>query len=179
MKVLVAGIGNVLLGDDGVGPFVAQWLSECYSFPEDVAVEDLGTPALDFIDRIAGLDVLIVVDSVENDQPPGTLTFYHKDELMQNASLVRMDTHSPAITESLVAADIFFGVSPKEVLLIGVTGESYAANCELSGPVGHSVPRVVNAVLEELTRLGVSYSRKNLVTSPTVAWKPVFAQSGN
>lgn len=178
-RVLVAGIGNVLLGDDGVGPFVAQWLSECYSFAEGVAVEDLGTPALDFIDHIAGLDVLIVVDSVENDLPPGTVTLYRKHELMQNASFVRMDTHSPAFTESLVAAEVFFGVSPKEVLLIGVTGGSYAANCGLSGPVSHSVARVVNAVLEELTRLGVSYSPKNLRTSPSVAWKPIVAQSGN
>jgi hydrogenase maturation protease len=121
-RVLIAGIGNVLLGDDGVGPFVAQWLSECYALPTAFAVEDLGTPALDFIDHIAGLDLLIVIDSVENDRPPGTVMVYRKEELVQNASLIRMDTHSPALTESLVAAEVFFGVSPKEVLLIGVKG---------------------------------------------------------
>lgn len=174
-RVLVAGIGNVLLGDDGVGPFVAQWLSECYTFQEGVAVEDLGTPALDFIDHIAGLDLLIVIDSVENDHPPGTVMVYRKQELMRNASLVRMDTHSPALTESLVAAEVFFGVSPREVLLIGVTGESYEANCELSPSVGRAVPGVVTAVLGELARVGVSYSRKNLETAPTVAWRPVLA----
>jgi hydrogenase maturation protease len=174
-RVLVAGIGNVLLGDDGVGPFVAQWLSECYSFPAGVAVEDLGTPALDFIDHIAGLDLLIVIDSVENDQSPGTVKVYRKEELMQNASLIRMDTHSPALTESLVAAEVFFGVSPKEVLLIGVTAECYEANCELSASVGRAVPNVVTAVLGELARAGVSYSKKDLETVPAVGWRPVLS----
>jgi hydrogenase maturation protease len=165
-RVLIAGIGNVLLGDDGVGPFVAQWLSECYSFADGVAVEDLATPALDFIDHIAGLDLLIVIDSVGNDQPPGTVLVYRKHELMQNASILRVDTHSPALTESLVAAEVFFGVSPKEVLLIGVTGESYEANCGLSPSVTRAVPGVVTAVLGELARAGVSYSKRNLETEP-------------
>src|SRR6201981_3950206 len=132
-RVLVAGIGNVLLGDDGVGPFVAQWLNHGYSFPEGVEVEDLGTPALDFIDRIVGLDALIVVDAVNNDQPAGTITLYRKDDLLRNAPGIRMDTHSPALTESLLAAEVFFGLPPKEVLLIGIRRDSYQADCMLSG----------------------------------------------
>jgi hydrogenase maturation protease len=65
-RVLIAGIGNILLGDDGVGPYVLRLLEVSYSFDEGVVLEDLGTPALDFIDHIAGLDALIVIDSVDN-----------------------------------------------------------------------------------------------------------------
>jgi hydrogenase maturation protease len=177
-RVLVAGIGNVLLGDDGVGPFVVQWLNNGYAFPDGVEVEDLGTPALDFIDRIVGLDALIVVDAVHNDQPAGTVTLYGKDDLLRNAPGVRMDTHSPALTESLMAAELFFGFPPKEVLLIGISGESYQADCTLSAAVRAAVPAAVTAVFEELTRLGVVYSAKQAANPPST-WTPVLATVPN
>jgi hydrogenase maturation protease len=170
-RVLVAGIGNVLLGDDGVGPFVAQWLSASYSFAEGVEVEDLGTPALDFIDRIVGLDALIVVDAVNNDQPAGTVTLYCKEDLLRNAPGVRMDTHSPALSESLLAAEVFFGLSPKAVLLVGISGASYQAECALSKPVRAAVMSATTAVLAELTRMGVAYSVKKPATIPET-WSP-------
>jgi hydrogenase maturation protease len=171
-KVLVAGIGNVLLGDDGVGPYVVRRLEAAYSFAEGVEVEDLGTPALDLIDHIAGLDALIVVDSVDNGQAPGTITLYRRQDLVRNAPAVRMDTHSPAITESLVAADVFFGVSPREVLLVGISGGSYAAECQLSEPVKNAVEAASQAVLAELDRLRVLYQKKR-DTSSGVWWFPV------
>lgn len=173
-RVLVAGIGNVLLGDDGVGPFIAQWLSASYSFAEGVEVEDLGTPSLDFIDRIVGLDALIVIDAVNNDQPAGTVTLYRKEDLMRYAVGIRMDTHSPALTESLMAADVFFGLSPKEVLLIGISGASYQAGCTLSAPVRAAVTLAATAVFEDLARLGVGYSSKQVASLPA-NWSPVLA----
>lgn len=84
-RVLIAGIGNVLLGDDGVGPYVVRQLDSAYCFDEGVALEDLGTPALDFIDHIAGLDALIVVDSVDNGKVPGNITMYRRQDLMKRA----------------------------------------------------------------------------------------------
>jgi len=140
-RILIAGIGNVLLGDDGVGPYVVRWLDSAYSFGEGVEVEDLGTPALDFIDHIAGLDALIVIDSVDNGRDPGTITLYRRPDLLRNAPSVRMDTHSPAITESLLAADIFFGMPPREVLLVGISAGSYTAGCQLSERVKSAVER--------------------------------------
>ena len=159
-RVLIAGIGNVLLGDDGVGPYVVRWLESSYSFAEGVEVADLGTPALDFIDHIAGLDALIVVDSVDNGLAAGTITLYRHQDLLRNAPSVRMDTHSPAITESLLAAEVFFGMPPREVLLVGISAGSYTAGCHLSEPVQRAVEAAANAVLAELDRLAVSYEEK-------------------
>ena len=155
--VLIAGIGNILLGDDGVGPYVIRTLESRFSFPEGVTLEDLGTPALDFIDHIAGVDALIVVDSVENGLAAGSISLYRKDDLKQVRTSIRMDTHSPAITESLLAAEVFFGVDPKEVLLVGVTSGSFAAGCSLSLPVQDAVEGAVQAVLAELARLEVRH----------------------
>jgi hydrogenase maturation protease len=155
-QVLIAGIGNVLLGDDGVGPYVARLLSSSYSFEPGVEVEDLGTPALDLIDHITGLDALILIDSVDDGLPGGTITLYSKDDIVRHGPPVRMDPHSPALTESLLAAE-FVGTAPKEVLLIGISGSRYDAGCQLSAPVQAAVAQVVDHVLIELDRLDLSY----------------------
>jgi hydrogenase maturation protease len=159
-RVLIAGIGNVLLGDDGVGPYVLHQLESSVIFDAGVTLEDLGTPALDFIDHIAGLDALVVIDSVDNGKPPGTITLYRKSDLLRCKSTIRMDTHSPAITESITAAEIFFGASPAEILLIGISAESYDAGCTLSTCVQAAVEPAICQVLTELDRLGVCFKRK-------------------
>jgi len=174
-QVLIAGIGNILLGDDGVGPYVVELLQSSYEFAEGVAIEDLGTPALDFIDHIAGLDALIVVDSVDNGEPAGTITLYRKPELIRRTSPARMDTHSPAITESIVAAEIFFGVSPPEILLIGISAGSYDAGCSLSNPVKGAVGAAIRNVLAELDHLGVSYKAR--ATPDSLIWWSRLSQT--
>jgi Ni,Fe-hydrogenase maturation factor len=72
-----------------------------------------------------------------------------------------MDTHSPAITSSLAAAEIFYGASPAEILLIGISTQTYDASCDLSNPVKAAVEPAVRAVLDELERLGVTVQRKS------------------
>jgi hypothetical protein len=70
-RVLIGGIGNVLVGDDAVGPYVVRLLESQYSFPDNVEIADLGTPALDLTHRIAGLRAVILVDCVaSNEHPP-------------------------------------------------------------------------------------------------------------
>ena len=174
-RVLIAGIGNVLLGDDGVGPYVVRQLESAYSFDEGVQLEDLGTPALDFIDHIAGLDALIVVDSVDNGKTPGTITLYRHQDLIRKAPSIRMDTHSPAIIESLMAADVFFGMPPREVLLVGITAESYAGSCDLSEAVQNAIGSAVQHVLTELDRLNVSYKKKQ--DTPSGVWWSTVPQT--
>jgi hydrogenase maturation protease len=176
-RVLIAGIGNILLGDDCVGPYVLRLLEVSYSFDEGVVLEDLGTPALDFIDHIAGLDALIVIDSVDNGKPAGTITLYRNDDLKRNAPAVRMDTHSPAITESLLAAEVFFGVSPREILLVGVSAASYDAGCILTDAVKDAVPLARQAVLAELDRLDVSYRSKTQADN-AIWWSETQPQLG-
>ena len=82
-RALIGGIGNVLLGDDGVGPYVVRLLESQYAFGDNVAVADLGTPALDLTHQIVDLHALILVDSVASDDlpdnaPPACFCFTEK-----------------------------------------------------------------------------------------------------
>ncbi|HYA23348.1 MAG TPA: hydrogenase maturation protease [Terriglobales bacterium] len=155
-KVLIGGIGNVLLGDDGVGPYIARLLTAYYQFEEGVEVVDLGTPALDLIDQISGKDAVILIDCINVDAPPGTVLLYHQADIMRNCPAVRMDPHSPALVETLLAADLF-GVAPRDLLLVGIVGESYESGCDLSEAVNASIPQAIAEVLGEFERLSVSY----------------------
>jgi len=169
-KILIAGIGSVLVGDDGIGPYVVRRLEATYAFDEGVEIEDLGTPALDLIDHIAGLDVLIVVDAVENGKAPGTITLYRDQELTRHAPAVRLDPHSPALCDALWAAG-FYGNAPGEVLLVGVSAASLEGGCELSEPVRASVDGVIQEVLREMDRLDVRFVRRFDEAETEVWWE--------
>ena len=160
-KILIGGIGNVLLGDDGVGPYVARLLASRYEFDEGVEVADLGTPALDLIDQLTENNAVILIDSTNNNNgateaAPGTVALYRKADIMRHRPAMRMDPHSPALVDALLSAELF-GVAPPDVLLVGIKAESFEPCCSLSDPVKASLDHVIAEVLRELDRLGVKY----------------------
>jgi len=173
--VLIGGMGNVLLGDDGVGPYIAQLLTAFYEFEEGVQIVDLGTPALDLIDQISGKDVVILIDSIKADAPAGTVLLYRKADICRNSPCVRMDPHSPALVETLLAADMF-SVAPRELLLVGIVGESYQG-CELSDAVNASIPRAIARILGELQQLKIPYRIRDNPAEVGIWWTAV-KQSG-
>ena len=170
-NVAIIGIGNILLGDDGVGPYLVRVIEASYEFGPNVQVLDVGTPALDFIDNLVGLDALILIDSVENDRPAGTITLYRREDLLKAGVGIRMDPHSPALAESLLTAEML-GMCPKEVLLVGISGKSYDSGCELSPEVKGTLDLAIGVVCAELRRLGVSYSPASTRTQPDIWWTP-------
>ncbi len=168
-NVAIIGIGNILLGDDGVGPYVVRTLEASYEFDSNVQVLDIGTPALDFIDNLVGMDAVILIDSVENDRPAGTITLYRKEDILRHGISVRMDPHSPALGESLLTADLM-GVCPTEVLLVGITGGTYDAGCELSPEVRDAVDLAIDVVRAELRRLDVPFFLATKQAEPDIWW---------
>lgn len=168
-KVLIGGIGNVLLGDDGVGPYVARLLTAHYEFEAGVEVADLGTPALDLIDQLTANDAVILIDSVDADADPGTVLLYRKEDIMRHRPTVRMDPHSPALVDAMLSAELF-GVAPPDVLLVGIKAESFDVGCRLSKSVQASLEEAIAEVLNELDRLGVAYWHREHPVDLDIWW---------
>src|SRR5271166_981623 len=168
-KVLIGGIGNILLGDDGVGPYVARLLEARYDFEDGVEVADLGTPALDLIDQLSGKDAVILIDSVKTEATPGTVLLYRKADIMRHCPAVRMDPHSPALVDALLSADLF-GVAPPEVLLIGIQAQSLDVGCNLSQSVQAALNQAISEVLRELDRLGVQHQLRENPGQVAIWW---------
>lgn len=155
----VFGIGNVLVGDDAVGPTVIHHLTSLWDFPEEVIVEDLGTPSLDLAGRLGGIDVAIFVDAVSAQGEPGTIRVYTRDEILKHPPGLRISPHDPSLKETLLTSE-FAGTGPREILLVGIIAGSTAA-FGLTPAVSAAVPRAVEAVLAELSARGVHPERKS------------------
>jgi hydrogenase maturation protease len=149
----VLGLGNVLMGDDGLGPAVVNAFEAGYTVGADVQVIDLGTPGLDLLPWLADVDQVILVDTVKSDLPPGTLRVYTKDDLLRHLPSGRVGPHDPGVKEALLALE-FAGRAPRDVIVIGVVPASTELRLELTPAVAAAVPVAVDAIRTTLQRLG-------------------------
>ncbi len=147
-RVLVAGIGNVFLADDGFGVEVARRLAE-RPLPPGVQVDDFGIRGLDLVYELGdGHDAAILIDAVPRGEPPGTL-FVIEPELA--AEPVGLDAHGMDPVKVLALAREL-GRVPDRVLLVGCEPQRSVDDsedeivAELSAPVAAAAGRAVELV---------------------------------
>lgn len=154
VRTLVLGAGNLLLSDEGVGIHVIRRLEELYDLPEGVQILDGGTLGLDLLFYLEGVENLVIVDAVEMDQEPGSLTRLEGDEIPSFLSL-KMSPHQIGIPDMLFAAKLR-DMYPRNVVLWGVQPDLLVAGLELSPTVAAQLDVLVNKVVEELETWGQS-----------------------
>lgn len=169
-RIGIIGLGNVLMRDDGFGPYVIESLVAGYSFPVGVLLMDLGTPSLDLVAHIEGLDALVLVDTVHSAGRAGELRRYRLSEILEHPIQPRISPHEPGLKEALLIAQ-FDGRAPRETLLIGVIPQSTATGTGLSDAVRSAVPRAIDAVINELRRLGVIAFQLTPARPPRIWWE--------
>ena len=155
MRIAIFGIGNVLAHDDAVGPSVARILDAGYTFPDNVVVEDLGTPALELPTHLAGFDHVILIDAVAANAEAGTVRLYRRDDILRNPPGLRISPHDPALKETLLMLDLL-GEAPDDIVLVGIVAKEANMGIGISPEVAAAFPAAVRAVLDELERLGVA-----------------------
>ena len=155
-RVLVAGVGNVFLGDDGFGVEVVKRLAE-RELPEGVEVADFGIRGLDLAYALQDeYELVIFVDALPRGEEPGTV--YLLEPEIEEDGEVALDTHGmdPVKVIRLARA---LGARPTRTLVVGcepqvlVSGENYEDMLmELSEPVRAAVEeaaRLVESLVEE------------------------------
>jgi hydrogenase maturation protease len=168
--IRIIGVGNVLCTDDGLGPYAIKALEAEFEFPEDVAVLDVGTPGLDFTPYLANARMVIVLDTVKGDEPPGSLRLLRDGEIVAKPPPSRMSPHEPGLREALMATELA-EMSPQEILLIGVIPESTEQGTKLTDAVRSAIPAVLETVVEELERLGHPPVRRDPPDEIDVWWE--------
>ena len=171
--VAVLGIGNVLLGDDAVGPAVVAMLAAGYRVPPAVSLLDVGTPGIDLADYLAGLHTAILVDSVRLEAPPGTRCRLDKSQLIGPAGGgkgLRRAGHDPALRDTLLALDLC-GLAPAEVIFIGVVPGSTATHLGRSDVVRAAARLAAGDVAAELRRLGLDVRERPSWHPPDLWWE--------
>ncbi|MBF0325197.1 HyaD/HybD family hydrogenase maturation endopeptidase [Magnetospirillum moscoviense] len=159
MRVVVLGVGNILMSDEGVGVYAVTELDKLYALPDWVEVIDGGTSGMDCLDRIADADLLLIADSMRSPgKQPGDITRIADEEI--NAWFkTRISPHQVGLSDVL-AACVFQGIAPKKVVLVGVQPASFDTAMELTPQVAAVLPQVIERLVAELVDFGVTVHAK-------------------
>ena len=158
MNVLVLGVGNVLLSDEGVGVRVVEALAERFHIPEGVDVLDGGTSGMDMLDMIGDRDHLILVDAVKSAGGPGSIVRLSGDEVPAFFR-TKISPHQLGISD-LLAALRLLERAPKGITLIGIEPQDLRTALDLSPAIAAKVDTMVNMVVAELSSLGFTVPPK-------------------
>lgn len=153
--VLVLGIGNILLRDEGIGVRVVEVLRS-QDLPGTVELADGGTGGANLIELLAGRSKVIVVDAMDAGAVPGTIRRLTPAELAP-ADRPHCSLHEFGLLETLHFAK-HLGCAPAEVVIIGVQPATLEPGLGLSRELTAVVPRVVEAVYRELALSGPAAS---------------------
>ena len=145
---LVLGIGNLLLGDEGVGVRIIEAIRE-RAMPEDVEAADGGTGGADLVDLMAGRRKVIIVDAAEFDGRPGDILRFTAADLGRRES-IGLSLHDLGLAEALTMMRRL-GCEPEEVVIFGVKPKDMSPGLDLTAEVAAAVPKVVELVLAELS----------------------------
>ena len=145
--VLVLGIGNILLRDEGVGVRVIEQMQKI-PLPDDVELIDGGTAGADLLDVLAERRKVIVIDAIQADCEPGTVLRFTADDLVR-PDRVGMSLHELGLGGALKMTKQL-GCEPKEVVVFGIKPKDISCGLELSEEITASVPKVVELVLAEI-----------------------------
>lgn len=146
-KMAVVGIGNLLLGDDGVGIHVLEKLREqkCW---DDIELVDGGTSVIDLLDVFMRNETIIIIDSLKGGYLPGTIYRITAEELGSHLTL-QSSLHDVQILDVLKWANLQ-GCSPK-ISIIGIEPETIDYSLDLSATLKHQMPKIMEIVVSEIS----------------------------
>ena len=148
-RMLIAGVGNIFLGDDGFGVEVASRLANA-GLPDWVRVADYGISGMHLAyDLAEGFETTVLVDASPRGEPPGTVYVMELDaERDQSAT----DRGNPLLDAHGMQPDVVFGMldllgaDAGRVLLVGCEPASTEPGMGLSAPVAAAVEKAVRIV---------------------------------
>ena len=144
--ILILGIGNILLRDEGVGVRVIETLQQ-QKTPDTIDLVDGGTSGADLIDILADRRKVIIVDAVDAGKAPGTVIRFEEDDL-ENIPNSALSLHELGIAETLKMTRKL-NCKPKEVVFFGIQPKDISPGLELSDEMGEIVPIVAEKALKE------------------------------
>ncbi|MEZ4527194.1 MAG: HyaD/HybD family hydrogenase maturation endopeptidase [Desulfobacterales bacterium] len=157
--IMVLGVGNILLTDEGFGIRVIEKMQAEYDFPDNVSLVDGGVLGMNLMPAISEADHLVVVDAVRCGGEPGTLYRIDNEDIPQRIR-AKNSLHQIDFLEAMtfcrygldkVPEAVIFGVEPQDIETCGV---------DLTPLIQSRINDIIEKVIGELTRLGVHCQKK-------------------
>jgi hydrogenase maturation protease len=151
LKTLVLGIGNTLLGDDGVGVYAAKELAAKIA-DENVTVMDTAIDGLNLLDVVRHYERLIVIDAILDERTETGTIFRLTQDQIPPPSASGGSSHNLNLATTLnIGNSIFPGEIPREIVIFAVASQNvdYVTE-EMTANVKRALPHVVELVINEL-----------------------------
>lgn len=158
-RILVAGIGNIFLGDDGFGPEVMRYVCDRVAGSDGLRAADYGIGGMHLAyDLLDGWDALVLVDAVPNRGSPGTVHVFEADH-ESLSSTAGLDGHSMDPAAVFASLRALGGVAPRTVV-VGCEVADVTDGLGLSETVQAAVPGAVEAVESAVAMLRAEDGRE-------------------
>ncbi len=148
--ILVLGIGNILLRDEGIGVRVIEALGQ-QQLPDEVELVDGGTAGADLLDILSDRQVVIIVDAAVFDAPPGTLLKFSSNDLLPPPQTA-LSLHDLDIVQTLAMTRLL-KCPPAKVIFLGIIPEIIEPGMELSQTLQEKLTHYIRSIFQELSTL--------------------------
>lgn len=148
-KIVILGVGNLLLKDEGVGIHVLRALKEA-PLPTDVDLELIdGGTSPDVFYLLEGADKLIIIDAVAGGSDPGSIYRFRANDIAVEGKHI-LSIHQIGLLEGLKMME-HMESKRKDVVIIGVEPKEMGWGLELSSDLQQKIPQIVEVVLQGIT----------------------------
>lgn len=151
-RILVVGMGNVLMQDEGVGVRAAEELEARYDLPPEVRVVDGGTTGMELFEPMRSADCLIVADAVNTDAPPGTLVRIANEDIRAFFQ-TKLSNHQLGLSD-LLALLAFKNQIPRHLVIIGMVPHLLENRLGLSPLASAGLEGMLAMLVDELRHVG-------------------------
>ena len=153
MRIVVLGVGNTLLSDEGIGVRAIEKLQQDYILPPEVVVIDGGTTGMEMLEDLSKCDHIIIVDAVRGGKAPASIIRL-ADEQVPVFFKTKLSPYQIGLSDVL-ATLAFIGEQPGGVTIYGVEPVSLETGMALTPQVEARLPELMELVVTELRELGV------------------------
>jgi len=151
-EILVIGLGNVLMQDEGVGVRAVEALEGLYNVPENIVVMDGGTTGTELLEPMRDVKHLIVTDSINTGDPEGTLIRLTDDQVPAFFQ-TKISNHQLGLSDLLGILKLQ-GQSPETVTIIGMVPHKLEESLGLSPETEKRVYQMLEMLVEEVEARG-------------------------
>jgi hydrogenase maturation protease len=163
MNILILGLGNLLLSDEGVGVHAVNALGRRFQMPEGVEILDGGTSGMDLLDTISGRDHLIVCDAIRSDERPGSVHRIEGESITAFFA-TRISPHQLGLSEVLANLELL-GERPRHVTIIGIVPADLSLGTELSAAGREGMEKCIDLIFDDLAAIGVRFTSDPLAAT--------------
>jgi hydrogenase maturation protease len=151
MKTVVVGLGNPILGDDGVGWKIADEVRKQLDADTHIDVDCVSLGGISLMERLIGYDRAILIDAFAVNESMGSISIMDLDQLPDYSAFHITSAHDTSLQSAIELGRKMGAHLPDEVTIVGIaTRHIHDFSDELSPPVAHIVPRAVRIALDLL-----------------------------